>query len=84
VTQNLVRLDLNSGLLQGENTELDSGKGGGLEPPGPGPFSNHLTLRKILHSTMQYICSNSYLRFAVSATIEILQKLLSTAFSFEA
>ena len=63
-------VNLNSGLLQGENTELDSGKGGGLEPPGPGPFSNHLTLQKILHSTMQYICSNSYLRFAVSVTIE--------------
>ena len=66
--------------MAGGNTELDSGKGGGLEPPGPGPFSNHLTLRKILHSTMQYICSNSYLRFAVLVTIEISQKLVSTGY----
>ena len=63
MTQNLVRqnvhqetdaqtVDLNPGLWQGENTELDSGKGGGLAPPIPGPFSKLLTLQKILHLTM--------------------------------
>ena len=43
-------VDFNSGLWQGENSELDLGKGGGLVPTGP--FSKHLTLRKILHFTM--------------------------------
>ena len=58
-------VDLNSGLWQGENTELDLGrdgltppglrtKGGGPMPPGIGTFSKQtFNLTKIMYSTMQ-------------------------------
>ena len=46
-------VDLNSGLWQGENTDLDSRKGDGLAPPSPSLFIKYLTLQNLLHSTMQ-------------------------------